>query len=314
MRAFERSIWVVCVLVLAAVVCRLAPMTQMRAVDAGDGIARRIGIVRGETAAESAPVPAVTSASGTFEPQKQNEESREIRLSNKTDYAVDLTQLDAPVFSPGTGKKRVLIVHTHGSEAYTPDAEYPYMPTDTDRTDDCSRNVVAAGRALAAILNARGITTLHDETLHDDPSYSGSYSRSLDTVERYLKEYPEIELVIDLHRDAFIYEDGTRLRCVCEVDGEKAAQIMLVVGTDAGGLSHPAWMDNLGVAAALQKALESLNPGITRPIDLREQRFNQHVSKGALIVELGASGNTLGEALRSVPVLADAVANLLGEA
>jgi stage II sporulation protein P len=132
-------------------------------------------------------------------------------------------------------------------------------------------------------------------------------------VEAMLDAHKDIGFVIDLHRDAFLYEDGTRLSCTCTVDGEKAAQIMLVVGTDASGLYHPSWRDNLDFAVALQQELENANPGITRPIDLRTQRFNQHVSKGALIVELGASGNTLGEALRSVPVLAEAIAAVLTE-
>ena len=307
MRIIEKCLWFLCgaLVLCTALLCLPMVHAENRCTNPQPaiGLSRSRNTTASPVCATSAP-PQTTSARPTRDATPA--------INNKTDYHIDLSTLAAPTFSPIPGNPAVLIVHTHGSEAYTPDEEYPYTPTDTDRTDDPAYNMIRPGHALAALLNAQGIVTLHDETLHDDPSYSGSYSRSLRTVESYLSENPSIQLVIDLHRDAFIYEDGTRLRTVCQVDGEDAARIMLVVGTDAGGLIHPGWESNLGTALALQRQLEELAPGITRPVDLRRERFNQHVSGGALIVELGASGNTLGEALRSVSVLADAIVQILG--
>jgi len=307
MRIIEKCLWFLCgaLVLCTALLCLPMVHAENRCTNPQPaiGLSRSRNTTSSPVSATSLP-PQTTSARPTRDTTPA--------INNKTDYHIDLSTLAAPTFSPTPGNPAVLIVHTHGSEAYTPDDEYPYTPTDTDRTNDPAFNMIRPGHALATLLNAQGVVTLHDETLHDDPSYSGSYSRSLKTVNGYLERYPSIQLVIDLHRDAFLYEDGTRLRSTCTVDGEQAAKIMLVVGTDAGGLTHPNWRANLATAAYLYQALEALSPGISRPIDLREERFNQHVSGGALIVELGASGNTLGEALRSVSVLADAIVRILG--
>ena len=148
--------------------------------------------------------------------------------------------------------------------------------------------------------------------LFRSPSYNGSYAHARKAILSYLKEYPSVQLILDLHRDAADGASG-QLRTRATVDGKESAQLMLVVGTDSGGLAHAGWEENLSLALKLQARLEALAPGITRPLSLRAQRFNQDLSPGALLVEVGAAGNTRQEALSAAEMLAEAVARLFGK-
>ena len=169
--------------------------------------------------------------------------------------------------------------------------------------------MLSIGDEVARILGENGITAYHDRTLHDHPSYTGAYSHARTTTRELLERYPTIRLVLDLHRDAL--ETGkSQLRTHAVVRGEDSAQLMLVMGTDAGGLEHEHWEENLSLALKLQLQLERRSPGITRPINLRSQRFNQDLSTGALLVEVGAAGNTRQEALVAARELAMAIVDL----
>ncbi len=233
-------------------------------------------------------------------------------IRNDTSFLLDLDALEASGVSiKDSEEPQVLIVHTHTSEAYTPDEEYSYVQDDNDRTLNEQFNVVAVGNRVEQLLKDAGISVIHDKTLNDYPSYSGSYSRMLEIIELYLAEYPSIRVVLDIHRDAVIYEDGSRFAASTVIDGKSAAQVMLVVGTNEGGLPHDGWEQNLAFALDIQSAADALYPGLMRPVNLRSSRFNQHVSPGALIVEVGASGNTLGEALYGAELFAKALMNTL---
>lgn len=201
----------------------------------------------------------------------------------------------------------VLIVHTHASESYTRESGQTYTETTAYRTLDEEYNMLAVGDLLAQLLEEAGIGVIHDRQLHDYPSYNSSYANSRRSIKAYLEQYPGLLLVLDLHRDAVESADGKQLATHATVDGLAAAQIMFLVGTDASGNDHPNWQDNLALAAKLNVCMEQLCPGITRKATLRAQRFNQDLGQAALLVEIGAAGNTLEEALRAVPVLAQAV-------
>lgn len=201
----------------------------------------------------------------------------------------------------------VLIVHSHATESYANTQDYE--ESSAYRTMDKAHNVVAVGTALAQALEAGGIGVIHDTTLHDHPSYSDSYAHSRETVQAYLDKYPSIALVLDIHRDA-VTDDGEEMAFTVPYGGQDAAQLMLVVGTDAGGLTHPQWQSNMSLAVKLHAQLEKTCAGICRPISFRSQRFNQDLSTGALLIEVGAAGNTQQEALRSVEVLARAILDL----
>ena len=200
----------------------------------------------------------------------------------------------------------VLILHTHTSESYTPVSGQTYEQTSEFRTLDPCYNMLRIGDQLTGDLQNAGIQVLHDREFHDYPSYNGSYADAAESTAAYLEEYPSIRLVLDIHRDAADTAYG-QMTTQCSVGGQPSAQLMLVVGTDSGGLSHPNWEENLSLALKLQVTLERQNPGICRNLNLTYYRYNQHLSPGALLVEIGAAGNTLDEALTAASALADGI-------
>lgn len=202
----------------------------------------------------------------------------------------------------------VLILHSHGTESYAKTENY--IESSAYRTLNTDYNVVSIGEKIATELTQNGIRVIHDKSLHDHPSYSNAYLNSRASAQQYLKKHPSILLVLDIHRDAVEDKEGTQLGYTVDVNGQKAAQLMLVSGTDASGLTHPTWQENLALAAKLHAQLEKNNPGITRPISFRSQRFNQDLSPGALLIEVGAAGNTRQEALFSAELLAQAIVDL----
>lgn len=224
------------------------------------------------------------------------------------DYRPDLPELlEKPLVWSLFGQAKVLIYHTHTTESYTRDEVNTYRESSAYRTLAEDFNMLAVGDALSAALEEKGIGVIHDRTVHDHPAYNGAYGRSQETVRRNLEENPGILLVLDVHRDAIELPSGAQMRTSCTVGAETAAQIMIVVGTDAGGLNHPDWQENLALGLKLQAALETVAPGITRPLSLRSERFNQNESPGALLVEIGTAGNTLPEALAAARILAQAI-------
>jgi stage II sporulation protein P len=206
---------------------------------------------------------------------------------------------------------KVLIVHTHASECYSPQGAESYKAGTSDRSLDNSRNMIAVGEAAKKVFEKWGIEVIHDKTIHDHPNFNGSYANSLKTVEGYLAKYTSICVVLDLHRDAFVYENGSKAKFVTEINGEKTAQLMLVVGTDAGGLEHPYWRENMKLALKIQNRIMEKYPGLMRGVNLRRERFNGHTTRGSLIIEVGSSGNSLDEAVRGITLGAEEIAKLL---
>lgn len=205
----------------------------------------------------------------------------------------------------------VLIVHTHGSEAYTPSPGLSYAATTAYRTLDTDKSVVAVGTRLAETLEKHGISVIHDTKINDYPSYNSSYWNTLRQIEQWKAQYPTLQMVIDVHRDGAQDEQGNALALSTHAHGENCARLMLVVGTDQGGLSHGNWQENLANALKLQSVLEGANPGLCRPIDLRTERFNQHATPGSILVEVGSHGNTLPQALASAELLGEGLAVMI---
>ena len=197
----------------------------------------------------------------------------------------------------------VLILHTHATESYAKKGE-SYRETSQYRTLDEGYNMLSIGAYVAEALTAAGIPTVQDRTLHDYPSYNGSYVHARKTLKELLKEYPTVQLVLDLHRDAVEVSYG-QLHTRWDTGEEIAAQLMLVVGTN-----YDTWEDNLSLGLKLHAQLELQAPGITRPLQLRGQRFNQDLSPGWLLVEVGAAGNTHPEAMRTAKELVSAIVAL----
>lgn len=237
------------------------------------------------------PEPVAVDGGGTLE------------LRNETGYTVDLGQL--PALPQLSGEPVVLIMHTHGSESYRDPELEGY------RTQNETKSVIAVGETIKQVLEAAEITVIHDKTLCDYPEYTGAYNRSRTVIENNLAEHPEITLVLDIHRDAVENSDGTQMRMACTLEGGEGAQLMLVVGTDAGGLYHPDWQVNLSLGAILQMKLSEAYPGLMRPLNLRTERFNQDLAPMTLLVEVGASGNTLEEAKLSATAFAQTLTQVL---
>ena len=237
-----------------------------------------------------------------------------VYIENRPGLDLDVAALasaDLSLELPEEGPQ-VLIMHTHGSEAYTPDGTDTYVPTGECRTLDTAKNVVRVGDEIARVLTEMGLTVVHDTQLYDYPEYNGAYDRSLAAVEAWLEQYPSIRVVLDVHRDALVGEDGTIYKPITTVGGEQAAQVMLVMGSNAL-YDHPGWQENLSLAVKIQKEMNTLWPTLARPIGLRENRYNQQTTTGSLLVEIGAHGNTLQEALAAARMFARAAGAVLLE-
>lgn len=229
-----------------------------------------------------------------------------VEIKNGTDYT-----LTEAMLSPNpdiTNKKDILIFHTHTCESYTPSDNYNYEMTGTYRTTDLNYSVARVGTELKDYLTAKGFNVIHDTTYHDYPAYSGSYTRSLDTISNILQNN-STQIVFDLHRDAV----GTleTYGPTVKIDGQYVAQLMFVIGTDSGGLEHPNWIQNLKLAIKIQETANEMYPGLFRPISLTNSRYNQHTAPGASIIEVGATGNTLEQCLLSMQCLANVLEKAL---
>ena len=207
----------------------------------------------------------------------------------------------------GAEGPQILIIHTHGTEAYLPAAGEEYTPSDPFRTTDPGRSVIRVGDVLCSVLEEYGLRVLHDRTLYDYPSYAGSYERAAASIEAYLAEYPDIALVLDVHRDAIGDESTVYKTCAA---GSGMAQVMLVCGTDEY-LEHPLWRENLKLALAMQAAAVSADGALMRPIHLAPERYNQQYTTGSLIIEVGTNGNTLSEALAAAELFGRAAGEML---
>lgn len=230
-----------------------------------------------------------------------------LSIKNTSGYDIDIDS----VLSAGcpirleNGKPQILIIHTHSSEAYSPAGLDKYDDLGTNRTLDQSLNVIRIGKELAKIFEDCGLNVIHDTQVFDYPSYTGSYNRSCEAVEKYLADYPSIKIVIDLHRDA-LCSDTVTYKTTATEQGVCASQIMLFVGSDASGLEHPNWRQNLSLAIYLQNAVCQSYPSLMRPITLTKYRYNQHLSPGSMIIEVGSNGNTLQEALAAIRLFGNA--------
>ena len=234
-------------------------------------------------------------------------------ISNTTDHTLDVTALtdtfDAELTDEGP---QIMILHTHGSEAYTPTAGTDVVWSGNLRTTDSRYNVVQVGDEMADVFSEAGISVLHDRTLYDYPSYNEAYDRSLAAIESYLAQYPSLRFILDVHRDAIEDSQGNQYKVVSTIDGVgTAAQLTLVVGSDGSGLPHPNWMENLKLAVALQEDLLTSYPTLMRPILLRNSRYNQHATTGSLLVEVGAAGNSPEEAALAGRLFAERMVEVL---
>ena len=230
-----------------------------------------------------------------------------VKIRNETDYKLTNEVLDPTSLKINTNN--IIIYQTHSCESYTASEKYQYKQTGNFRTTDKNFSVIRVGRELTNQLKSYGYNVIHDENYHDYPSYTGSYTSSLNTVTKLLEENKDTDIVIDVHRDAV--GDNTYAPTV-KIGDEYAAQIMFVVGGNGSSIPHPEWQQNLKFAIKVQQKANELYPGLFRPIILRESGYNQQVSKAASLIEVGATGNTLDQCLVSMKYLAKVLDEVLG--
>ena len=256
------------------------------------------------TKVEQAQTGLKTEVQRSNVPNKYTTQYNGVKIKNGTD-----NKLTKEILTPNVNinMKNVLIFHTHTCESYTPSQAYPYKQTGNFRTTDRNYSVVRVGRELENYLKPYGYNIIHDESYHDYPSYSGSYSSSLETVEKILKENSGYDIVLDLHRDAI--GDNTYAPTV-KIGEEYAAQLMFVIGSNGGVDEHENWQENLKFAVKVQEKANELYPGLFKPIILRNSDYNQFVSKAACIIEVGATGNTLEQCLASMKYLSKVIREL----
>lgn len=228
-----------------------------------------------------------------------------VNIKNGTDYNLteDILKPDIQV-----NNKNIMIFHTHTCESYTATEKFNYTQTGTYRTTDLNYNVARVGTELTNQLKSYNYNVVHNTTYHDYPAYNGSYERSLSTVKNLLLTNENTDVIFDIHRDAIA--DYTYAPTV-KIGEEYAAQLMFVIGTDGGGLEHPNWQQNLKFAVKVQEKANELYPGLFKPIVLRNSRYNQHLSKAASIIEVGATGNTMEQCLASMKYLAKVISEVV---
>lgn len=223
-------------------------------------------------------------------------------LSKKSSFS---TKLD--------GKVEVLIYHSHATESYEAADWGYYLPNVQTRTTDKEKSVVRVGKELGDILTKKGIGVIHDTTLYDYPSYTGSYQRSAEGVKANLQKYPTIKLAIDIHRDAIQRTETVKVKPTAVINGKKAAQVMILAGWDDGTLSMPNWAENFRLAAKLTDKSEQLYSGLTRPVYLNYSRYNEHIFSHLLAVEFGSDANTLEEAVYSAQLMGEVIYQVMKE-
>jgi len=229
--------------------------------------------------------------------ESYNVEINGVKIKNETSFEIsdEIMQNELDI-----NKNNILIFHTHTCESYTPSEKYSYEQTGNFRTTDLDYSVARVGDELANYLLNFGFNVYHDKTYHDYPAYTGSYTRSLQTVQNILQNF-ESDIIIDLHRDAIgsksDYDPSV------QIGDDVSAQVMFVIGTNGGGLNHPDWQKNLEFAIKVQEKANEMYPGLFKPIILRNSRYNQHLGKAACIIEVGATGNTLDQCLNSMKYL-----------
>ena len=234
-----------------------------------------------------------------------------VYINNASDAVLSASQLSGG-FAAKLAQEgpQVLIIHTHGTEAYTMPHGEEYVPSDNRRTLESDKNMLRIGDEMADVLAAKGIGVIHDRNLYDYPNYSGAYNRSLASIESYLAQYPSISFVLDVHRDAVEDASGNEYKLLC-AEEPNAAQLEFVIGSNGGGLSHDKWQENVKLACAVQENLLAKYPTLMRPIVVRNSRYNQHMTTGSLLIEVGTAGNSLEEAIIAARIFAQGFAETI---
>ncbi len=196
----------------------------------------------------------------------------------------------------------VLIYSTHTSESYTNSENYKFDYSSTYRTRDAKYNMLSVGNVLQLALKQDNFNVIFETTPHDYGSYEIAYTNSRKTVQNAISNNQRIGLSIDVHRDAL--GDLTQ-GVTTEINGQKVARLMFVMGVGTNSYTNEYWEDNLALALQIQKLGEEMYPGLFRGMIIRNSKYNQDLVKHSFLVEVGTTGNTLEEAYFGARCLAN---------
>lgn len=250
----------------------------------------------------------------SMSPYGANTKENNVYINNKMGEKIDITadlsgELGFKVLK--SDEPQILIYHTHTTEAYMDDESQYYTDFDEPRTTDSEKNIVKIGEIIKEQLENAGYKVVHDKTIHDYPAFSGSYNRSAETVNKALKEYPSIKIAIDVHRDT-ITSGNDKIAPVVNINGKEAAQVMLVMGSQTGSVTnYPNWRQNLRLATKLQYVFESNYPQFARAMLLKSAKYNQHLTTGSILLEVGSDANTFEQAKYSAQLIGQSLTVLL---
>ncbi len=250
-----------------------------------------------------------------FSSNTANLSHNNVHIKNSTGLNIDLkSELLQPLKFKveKTSAPQVLIVHTHATESYMRESRDYYTASDVTRTTDNAANMINIGNIIAERLKVGGFSVLHDTTQHDKDSYSGSYDKAAKTITEYLQKYPSIKIVIDVHRDSISIGDKNKAKPTVEIGGRKAAQVMLCMGSQSGAVTgFPNWKENFRLAARFQQTMEVMYPGLARPMLLMSKKYNEHLTTGSMLLEVGTEANSISEAAYSAELVGNCLINLL---
>ncbi len=245
----------------------------------------------------------VTDSYGCVRVKNTNNTKPEIEKRLAQELTLDVRQ----------GEPLVLIYHSHTTETYQLlDRDY-YAEGFLSRSNNEALNMVRVGKAVKQELEKMGYTVIHDTAIYDNP-YTGAYYRSMDAAQKWLERYPSIQITIDLHRDAIQNDEGVKTKPTAVINGKKAAQIMIISGCqeEGNGITDlPEWEKNLTFGLKLQQSMESMYPGLTRPLFFCARSYNMGLTPCSLLVEVGTDANTLDEAVYSGKMLGRALGNVI---
>ena len=188
---------------------------------------------------------------------------------------------------------KILLYNTHTSESYANSDTYKFEYSGNRRSKDANYNMLAIAKKFKENLDSKGFEVVQDTTPHDYGTYTSSYSRSRITVKNALATMESAGIIIDVHRDAISDLD---FRPVVNINGVQVAQCMLVIGVGTDVTNNPYYEDNLKLAFKIQQIADEMYPGLFRPMIIRNSIYNQDLNKYSLLIEVGASGNTIEEA------------------
>lgn len=239
-----------------------------------------------------------------------------VDVDNKSNTTISLKEMvsQKPVYKKITKTQPyILIYHTHSTEGYEMLDLGWYSNQYNSRTSNKSKNMIRVGDELTKALEEAGFKVIHDRNIYDT-SYNGAYARSRVSVEKYLEQYPSIQITLDVHRDAIHYESGTKCKPTAVINGKKAAQVMIISGCEGDGVEDfPSWKENLAFALNIQSSVEEKYSGLMRPVFFCNRKYNMDVTPCSLLLEFGTDANTLEEAVYSAQLIGKTLGDMLNK-